>query len=191
MPFEELLKLKDKLGTKVYNETIVSKIDKNFSKNRNQKNQSFKRVNKNRPQEISSKKAVNQLREVFPIKKRNEEKQRRDPRFDEECGHFSQNIFDKTYSFLNDIKDKETKQLKKMLKKTKNEEKRQELSYLLQRLKNQKIADQMKQKKKEIETNIRTELSEETGVKKTFVNKCNVFNPFFYHLFIIFLQLSS
>ena len=175
MPFEELLKLKDKLGTKVYNETIVTKLDKNFAKNKNKKNQTFKRENKNRPQEISSKKRVNPIKEVFQVKKKTEEKERRDPRFDEQCGQFSQNIFDKTYSFLNDIKDKEMNDLKKMLKKTKNEEKRQELNYLLQRMKNQRIAEQMKQKKKQIETNVRKQLTEEIGTKNNFVNKCKQF----------------
>ena len=183
MPFEELLKLKDKLGTKVYNETIVTKLDKNFAKNKNKKNQTFKRENKNRPQEISSKKRVNPIKEVFQVKKKTEEKERRDPRFDEQCGQFSQNIFDKTYSFLNDIKDKEMNDLKKMLKKTKNEEKRQELNYLLQRMKNQRIAEQMKQKKKQIETNVRKQLTEEIGTKNNFVNKCK-------HFFVVLFNFN-
>ncbi|CAG2112151.1 unnamed protein product [Medioppia subpectinata] len=170
-PFEELLNLSDKLGTKRYNETIVSKIDTNFAKNKSKRNDnSFKRVNKNRPQEISSKRPVNQVREVFQIKK-NKDIERRDPRFEEGSGRFSESVFSKTYGFLNDIRDKETNELKKMLKKTVNEEKKQELKYLLQRIKNQKTSEQMKQNRKELETNVRNKLSEETGSKNTFVNK--------------------
>ena len=65
MPFKELIELKEKLGTKVKNETIVSKMDKNFNKNKS--NNSFKRLNKNRPQEMSSKKPTKQLTKVFQI----------------------------------------------------------------------------------------------------------------------------
>lgn len=169
-----MIKLKEKLGTKVYNETIVSKMDKNFNKNKS--NNSFKRINKNRPQEMSSKKPTKQLREVFPIKKSEKElKQRRDPRFQEECGQYSANVFDKTYSFLNDIRDKEINELKKILKKTKNEDKKQELNYLLQRMKNQKTSEQMIQNRKQIETNVRNKLNEEIGGKNVFVNKCENF----------------
>ena len=171
-PFEELLKLKDKLGTKAYNQTIVSKLDKNFAKNKNNKNQSFKRANKNRPQEISSKKPINVVREVFVMKKKTEDQLRRDPRFEEQSGRFSQNVFDTTYSFLKEKKIKEMNDLKKLLKKTKDEDKRKELSDLLQRLKNQQMAEEIKDKKKQIETNVRKNLNEEMGTKKTFVNKC-------------------
>jgi len=173
-PFEELIKLSDKLGTKLYNETIISKMRTNVVNTKAKRNEnSFKRLNKNRPQEISSKKTVKQLREVFATKK-SKDIERRDPRFEEQSGRYSDNVFDKTYGFLNDIRDKEMNELKKMLKKTKSEDKRQELNYLLQRMKNQRSSDQMKRKRKQLETNIRHKLTEELGtksVKNTFVNK--------------------
>ncbi|CAG2176269.1 unnamed protein product [Oppiella nova] len=174
-PFEELLKLSDKLGTKRYNETIVSKLSKNVVQNkRGRDGNQFKRANKNRPQEISSKKAVQQLREVFQTKKKTEI-ERRDPRFEEGSGRYSESVFNKTYDFLNDIRNKEMKELKKMLKKTKSDDKRQELQYLLQRMTNQRTSEQMKQKRKQLETNVRNKLSEEMGStdkkSKTFVNK--------------------
>ena len=56
MPFEELIKLKQKLGTKVYNSTVLgieSKVKRDIPAER-----SFKRENKNRPREMSSKKPV-------------------------------------------------------------------------------------------------------------------------------------
>ncbi|XP_054153675.1 ribosomal RNA processing protein 36 homolog [Oppia nitens] len=188
-PFEELLKLSDKMGTKRYHETIVTKFTANneqkkvIQKNNNNE-RIMKRANKNRPQEISSKRPVSQLRKVFPIKKKNVETDDRiDPRFDDRSGKYSESVFNKTYSFINDMRDKELNELKKMLKKTKNEEKRKELQFLLQRMKNQKISHEMKQKKKQIETNIRNKLKEELTDKdsddkslskkrkKTFVNK--------------------
>lgn len=190
-PFEELLKLRDKLGTKAYDETIVRKLDKSVAKNKNNKNQVFKRANKNRPQEMSSKKPVGGVREVFAVKKKTEEQLRRDPRFEEQSGHFSQNVFDKTYAFLKEKKLKELNDLKKMLKRTKDEDKRKELSYLLQRMNNQMMAEEIKQKKKQIETNVRKDLSQELGTKKTFVNKCKHFCRLPSLLSLIFHSLSA
>lgn len=57
MSFEELQKLKEQLGAKVYNEAVFGVESK-----RNRKRKTvFKRDNKNRPREASSKKPVPQL----------------------------------------------------------------------------------------------------------------------------------
>lgn len=48
LSFEDLLKMKEELGSKVYNETV-------FGKNESQRKGQVKRANKNRPREISSK----------------------------------------------------------------------------------------------------------------------------------------
>jgi ribosomal RNA-processing protein 36 len=145
--------------------------ENNGNKNRSKKC-SFKRINKNRPQETSSKRPVSQFREVFQIKKNSVETERRDPRFDEKCGSFNEKVFKQTFSFLNDIKDKEMNDLKKLLKKTKNETKRKEIEYLLQRLQNQRTAQEEKEDKKERELEIRRTLAKESGNKLSFVNKC-------------------
>lgn len=60
MSFEELQKLKSKLGAKVYNEAVFG----TNSKKRANKITDFKRENKNRPREMTSKKTVPMLKDV-------------------------------------------------------------------------------------------------------------------------------
>lgn len=152
IPFCELEELKHKVGSKRYNEAIHGLFDKKGTNT----TKSLKRENKNRPREMSSKKPVPRLRQVIPVKKR----MTRDPRFDELSGTFNQEMFDKAYSFLGDIKANEKKQLQKELQKTKQPERKQQLESLLKRMDQQeatkKSADQKreadrKRKKAELE----------------------------------------
>ena len=161
---EEILKLKDKLGNRVFKETILG--TSNDRKKRNE-NRMFKRENKNRPREMSSKRPVTQVREIYQVKK--DKFERRDPRFDEECGKFNEKIFKQTYKFIDEIKNKEMEKLKRELKKTKDKNRQKEIKYLIQRMENQKRAEEEKQKRVEIEKRIR---NPEEGTSK-FVNKCN------------------
>lgn len=71
LSFEELQKLKERIGAKVYKEALFGK--KNATDN---KPKVFKRENKNRPREVSSKKPVPFLLEAPVVKK----KEIRDPR---------------------------------------------------------------------------------------------------------------
>uniref|UniRef100_A0A0N4ZZ62 rRNA biogenesis protein RRP36 n=1 Tax=Parastrongyloides trichosuri TaxID=131310 RepID=A0A0N4ZZ62_PARTI len=74
------------------------------------------KVNKDKPLEISYKKPVK-----FITKRKFGEKPRGfDPRFDPRCGEFHEGAFRKSYAFLDEIKDKETKALKEELQKCKN-----------------------------------------------------------------------
>lgn len=71
MSFEDLQKLKEKLGSKVYNEAVFGVAPKR----RTSKHTVFRRENKNRPREMSSKRPV-------PLidAKATEQKEVRDPR---------------------------------------------------------------------------------------------------------------
>nr|CAD7426576.1 unnamed protein product [Timema monikensis] len=125
MSFEQLLQLKEELGTKVYNEAIFGESS--------MKNNNFKRANKNRPREMSSKVPVSLLCEVVPVKK----VVPRDPRFDTLCGAFNEKAFKSSYSFLSKVKQQELKQLKEDLKAEKNSNRKEKIRYLIQRLENQ------------------------------------------------------
>lgn len=70
---------------------------------------SCKPTKKNRPMELSSKVAVPRVRSVVKAKRR----ECRDPRFLQGlCGHFNENLFEKSYEFVNELKSKEQEQLK-------------------------------------------------------------------------------
>lgn len=133
IPFCELEELKHKVGSKRYNQAIHGLFEK---KGVNAMHVSHKRENKNRPREMSSKKPVSRLRQVIPVKKR----MTRDPRFDELSGTFNQEKFEKVYSFLDEVKANEKKQLQKELKKTKQPERKQQLDSLLKRMEQQEAA---------------------------------------------------
>lgn len=83
-----------------------------------------------RPRELSSKKPVSRFREVVPAPK----KSISDPRFDEKCGLYNEDLFQKSYSFISEMKKKEKLQVQKELRKTKKAERKKELETLLQKM---------------------------------------------------------
>jgi ribosomal RNA-processing protein 36 len=60
----------------------------------------LKRTNKNRPREMTSKRPVGRFREVLQLKKR----KTRDPRFDAASGKLNEDLFKKSYAFLDEYK---------------------------------------------------------------------------------------
>lgn len=163
MSFEELQKLKQQIGTKVYNETI-------FGVHRQPKT-NFKRLNKNRPREMSSKRRINIRNEITQLKK---QPTFRDPRFDPLCGTFNEESFRENYKFLYDMKQKEYKQLERELEMTEAVEERRKIKYLKQRLGNQirehEKLEKEKRKIQEEKQEIRTKLRK--GEKPVFKKKC-------------------
>ena len=115
----------------------------------------YKRENKNRPREVSAKR-----REV-----RNQTRAgiRRDPRFEETCGQFDEDQFQKDYEFLNEIREKERKTLAKAAKKEKDPEKRDTLTKLKQRIDNQDVSLRQRQAEKRLIEDLKNQNKEETG----------------------------
>ncbi|KAL7987286.1 hypothetical protein Chor_006205 [Crotalus horridus] len=98
-----------------------------------------------RPLETSAKLPVAFLRQVVPVKK----KVSRDPRFDDLSGEYKPEVFEKTYSFLNDVRKKEKEVIQKQLKKSQNVEEQNKLQQLLKRMTQQEEAQRKYQKKRE------------------------------------------
>lgn len=165
MTFEELIKLKQKLGAKVYNSTVLGIEHKNKIKE-------FKRENKNRPREMSFKKPIS-------VRKKNKQEStgRRDPRFDEKCGEFSRSEFKKRYSFVEDMRVSELKKLKESLKRTDDPEERSKIKMLIQRMENQvKEASKRKSREEEQKTEIREiQKAKDEGKTPIFTNKSKEF----------------
>ncbi|XP_050487745.1 ribosomal RNA processing protein 36 homolog [Bombus huntii] len=126
MSFEDVQKLKEKLGCKIYKEAL-------FGPRKVNKKTEFKRENKNRPREISSKKPVSRFREVVQVKNYIP----RDPRFDSLCGTYDPKKFKRNYMFINDIKENDIKELKKKLVESRDPKEKKKIKYLIQRLENQ------------------------------------------------------
>ncbi|XP_043274101.1 ribosomal RNA processing protein 36 homolog [Venturia canescens] len=161
MSFQDLEKLKEKLGSKVYNEAMFGK--KRIAK------ELYKRENKNRPREMSSKKPVSRFYEISTTKKNIP----RDPRFDGLCGTFNEKAFKNAYSFVSELKERDLKALRKQLNDTQDPKEIKKIKYLIQRLENQ-LREEKKckeLKKKDIEE--KQEISEaiKQGEKPVFKKK--------------------
>eukprot|EP01135_Chromosphaera_perkinsii_P009564 Nk52_evm14s1810 gene=Nk52_evmTU14s1810 len=97
------------------------------------------------PMEVSSKIKVKGVRQVVPIIK----KKRRDPRFDDLSGSFNQDLFEKSYAFMEDMKKKENEELKKAIREEKDEERRNKLKAALDSKKNlERLKEKLKEKQK-------------------------------------------
>ncbi|TRY84893.1 hypothetical protein DNTS_010866 [Danionella cerebrum] len=153
MSFEEIIKLKNKVGTKAYNNLAYG------STTQKKRDESMSRLHKYRPQEISSKKHVPFLRQVVPVKK----KISRDPRFDDLSGTYKPEIFNKTYKFINDLREKEVQMVKTKLKKSGSNAKKDELKALLRRMENQQRARQREDQEREKELEFKRKQREMVG----------------------------
>ena len=125
MSIEEIQRLKNKLGTRLF--------DKKMSGTNEEQKSDFKRENKNRPREMSSKKQVKRFREVVVASKL----EKRDPRFDPNCGDFDDKLFKENYTFVNEYKAGDLKFLKKQLQEEDDSERKKSIKYLIQRTENQ------------------------------------------------------
>ena len=79
----------------------------------------------------------------------------RDPRFDDLSGQYNEELFTKSYGFLSNIKEREREKVHKQFKKEKDPEKKAELKVLLNRTKQQKLAEEQKQKRTDREKAVR------------------------------------
>ncbi|CAH0550684.1 unnamed protein product [Brassicogethes aeneus] len=128
MSFEDLLKMREEVGAKVYNNTVLGV-------KKEKKKLDFRRANKNRPREMSSKIRVKTvLPTVAPVAKK---QTARDPRFDPLCGQFEDKTFKTNYKFLHDVRVKEKDALEKELQDCKDPQRKGTIKYLLQRMENQ------------------------------------------------------
>ena len=162
MSFEDLQKLKEKLGTKIYNATVFGV--------KKPKTTQFKRRNKDGPLEETAKKQVSQFRKIMPVKK----KIIRDPRFDSLCGTFNKKAFENSYSFLTEVKQNDLKSLQKELESEEDPKRIKKIKYLIQRLENQLREERRKQEKEEKQKEEKEEIVNaiKSGEKPNFKKKC-------------------
>ncbi|ESZ99424.1 hypothetical protein SBOR_0186 [Sclerotinia borealis F-4128] len=106
----------------------------------------FTRSSKNAPAEISSKKAVSRRREAVLVKKRDT----RDPRFEPTNGPVDQEKIERAYSFLDDYREDEMKELREAIKKTKDDHIKETLKRKLLSMESRKKTDARKRKARDI-----------------------------------------
>lgn len=145
MSFENLIKLKEKLGAKVYNEAVFGTVDRS----KRPVKKEFKRENKNRPREMTSKRPVPLLGND-KSKTRESTESVRDPRFDPNCGEFNATKFKENFSFVADIKARELTELKGQLKESKDPKEIKKLKYLIQRMQNQNLEEKKRKEREQL-----------------------------------------
>lgn len=111
----------------------------------------FNRSSKHAPTEISSKKAVSRKREVVPVPKR----EFRDPRFEPLSGFVDEAKVRVAYSFLDEYREDEIKELKSAIKTARDEDAKDKLKRALMSMESKKKAQMRKQKEQEILDNHR------------------------------------
>uniref|UniRef100_H3BX33 rRNA biogenesis protein RRP36 n=1 Tax=Tetraodon nigroviridis TaxID=99883 RepID=H3BX33_TETNG len=164
MSFEDILKLQNKVGTRVFNEVAYGSEQPEGS----QRKTRTKRLNKNRPAEVSTRRPAPFLRQVVPVRTATF----RDPRFDDLSGQYKREIFEKTYKFIEDIKHREKEMVQKQLRKTKNQrhEGRQNRAFTQE---NQERAKKSRDQQRERELQFRKQQREraEQGARPFFLKK--------------------
>ncbi|XP_073817573.1 ribosomal RNA processing protein 36 homolog [Musca autumnalis] len=171
MSFEEIMKLKEELGAKIYKEAVLG-IDSSKNSKPKKEAKDFKRLNKNRPREQTTKRQVPFLGAELRTK-RKKDNELRDPRFDERAGEYDVKKFKENYKFVSEIREKEVVQLKEVLSKTTDEDERRELKKTIQRLINKNVEDkrwhQKQQQLKEEQSEIQKAIAE--GRQPHFITK--------------------
>lgn len=158
MSFAELIKLKETLGSKIYNEAMFGDTNERQKLGKQLQKQKFKRENKNRPREETAKKQV----PLLGKRKSNDSAGTapRDPRFDSNCGTFDRSQFKEDYSFVSEIREKELNELKAQLKVTTDPDEKTKIKLLIQRMNNQNLEEKKLKERKMVE------LSERRNVQK-------------------------
>lgn len=185
MSFEELIKLKEELGLKSYNEAVFGE---NSSERKPKAKTKFVRENKNRPREISAKKQVPLLGKATTSKSA---ERCRDPRYDEKCGEFDRDQFKANYSFVNDIRESELVELKKQLRalgKNQSEEK-EKIKLLIQRMQNQNREEEKLQARKKAKAEDREKNSKAIKSEKRpfFISKGS-YSVAIYSIWVFFIS---
>lgn len=150
MSFADLIKLKEQLGSKVYNEAMFGDTGKDDRKRQKSKTV-FKRDNKNRPREMTAKRQVPLLGVTKSKSKRTETLTGpRDPRFDTRCGEFDRKQFKEDYQFVNEIRQHEAVELREQLNKLDSDDvdEKRKVKFLLQRMENQNLEEKKLKEKK-------------------------------------------
>ncbi|RLN73872.1 hypothetical protein BBJ28_00006587 [Nothophytophthora sp. Chile5] len=100
------------------------------------------RANKNRPMELTSKRAVGRFKQVVEVKKRRV----LDPRFEAQSGRLNEDLFAKSYSFLDEYKQRELGELKRQLKIAKSTTRKEEIKHEIS-LRSQERSEKQKTEK--------------------------------------------
>ncbi|XP_057299743.1 ribosomal RNA processing protein 36 homolog [Hydractinia symbiolongicarpus] len=163
IPLGELQKLKETVGLKKYSKAVFGSWKpqtydnwrtlpkKNIEGEKVEQNKSGSQEQKSKSEPISMSSKIKNFRVRKVIT--NIKRAKRDPRFDDLSGKLNEELFEKSYGFVEVMKKEEMQSVKKQLKKVRNKEKKADLHKLLQRMeqKDQETLNLKKRKEKDRE----------------------------------------
>lgn len=136
--FGELLKIRNTVGTKTYHQSLRKGSsegrdalkDRKDVDSKKERDSRKEKKSKNAPVEVTSKKPMTRKRSII-----NTEVKARDPRFDSLAGKYNPELFDRSYSFLEDLQKKELVEQKKSLRNSTDTDLKKQTDVLESRLK--------------------------------------------------------
>lgn len=180
--FEDLLAMRDKLGTKVYRDSVLKKLsgsgaaggeqptsnnkDKQASRQAS-KPKSAKSISAPKPKSqpiVANSKRLETKHNfaILPVPSlATKAKTFRDPRFESTSGTFQADKFEDNYRFLSSMKKRELEVLQKRLKRTKSPEEKAKLTRSMNILRAQLRAETQKDKAREVEKSVKTVIAKD------------------------------
>lgn len=144
LPFETLLALEQKLGSKTFREAQAANKEESNLLPKKRKASAKVDDSFEAPEEISSK---HPPKRSFIKASRFKQAPSIDPRFNPRAGKFKEEHFRRNFQFAFEMKDQELEQLKKAAPTTRDPEEAGKTKYLIQRMENQKREQQKKKQK--------------------------------------------
>lgn len=136
LPFETLLELEQKLGSKTFREVHGSKKDEVKTLLPKRRHAAAQNDSDEAPEEMSSKKP--HKKSFVKVPRGPRAPPAIDPRFNPRAGTYKPSHFRRNFQFAFDLKEQELQQLKKEAPTTKDPEEKEKAKYLIQRMENQK-----------------------------------------------------
>mmetsp|Transcript_2307 Transcript_2307/g.3436 ORF Transcript_2307/g.3436 Transcript_2307/m.3436 type:complete len:203 (+) Transcript_2307:67-675(+) len=115
---------------------------------RNKPNNRKRKKDRDAPEEVTSQKPVSRFRQVT----RSHRYKPRDPRFDENCGEAKPHLFQQAYSFIDDIKNEEEREITKMMKKSRSKNTQSKLRQALVKYKQERKMKEMQEKQRKVKS---------------------------------------
>lgn len=118
-----------------------------------QRSKNRSRGKRDMPQELSSKVPVSRFQNVMNVASHS--KRQRDPRFDEDCGEFSQHKFGEAYKFIDEYKEEEMSEMQRQLGKVKNQTKKEKLRDMVKQYREEQVASTKSERQRGIQSKFR------------------------------------
>jgi len=173
MPLGRLIEMRDRLGIPLFNKALFNQETVRTTPLEQRWKESVRDKSAKKPREMSARVPISRFNRSSMRGKRSF-----DPRFDDRCGQFDDFLFQNNYDFLDKMKQKEKKMLKRELKAVKREDsvRAERIKESLKKLENQERSMAEKKRIKETLKTLRNENMERmrSGLKPRYLRRAEL-----------------